>query len=173
MPTSAHSTDGIGNLMALLIQFSQTTLAKRVSYSTDLQCTVMEVKAIPGLGTTIDVCLVNGKLKVCDTIIVPGQEGPIVTQVRGLLTPQPNRDLRVKNHYVMNKEISGAQGVKISAKELEKSMAGLPMFVANKQDEIDYYKEELQAMLKAALSSIKLSDTGKSLPFNTSILVLF
>ena len=147
--------------MALLIQFSQTILAKRVSYSTDLQCTVMEVKAIPGLGTTIDVCLVNGKLKVCDTIIVPGQEGPIVTQIRGLLTPQPNRDLRVKNHYVMNKEISGAQGVKIAAKELEKCMAGLPLFVANKQDEVEYYKEELQAMLKAALSSIKLSDTGK------------
>lgn len=50
VPTSAHSTDGIGNLMALLIEFSQTILAKRVSYSTDLQCTVMEVKAIPGLG---------------------------------------------------------------------------------------------------------------------------
>ena len=160
VPTSAHSTDGIGNLMALIIEFSQTILAKRVSYSTDLQCTVMEVKAIPGLGTTIDVCLVNGKLKVCDTIIIPGQEGPIVTQIRGLLTPQPNRDLRVKNHYIMNKEISGAQGVKIAAKELEKCMAGLPLFVANKPDEIEYYKEELQTMLKQALSSIKLSDVG-------------
>lgn len=50
VPTSAHSSDGIGNLMALIIEFSQTILAKRVSYSTDLQCTVMEVKAIPGLG---------------------------------------------------------------------------------------------------------------------------
>jgi translation initiation factor IF-2 len=54
----------------------------------------------------VDVCLVNGKLKVTDTIILPGQEGPIVTQIRGLLTPQPNRDLRVKNNYVMNK-VSG------------------------------------------------------------------
>ena len=50
VPTSAHSSDGIGNLMALIVEFSQTILAKRVSYSTDLQCTVMEVKAIPGLG---------------------------------------------------------------------------------------------------------------------------
>lgn len=161
VPTSAHSSDGIGNLMALLIEFSQTILAKRVSYSSDLQCTVMEVKAIPGLGTTVDVCLVNGKLKVTDTIILPGQEGPIVTQVRGLLTPQPNKDLRVKNnHYIMNKEILGARGVKIAAKELEKCMAGLPMFVAQKPDEIEYYKEELDKMLKAALSSIKLSDVG-------------
>lgn len=111
-------------------------------------------------GTTVDVCLVNGKLKVADTIILPGQEGPIVTQVRGLLTPQPNRDLRVKNHYVMNKELLGARGVKLAAKELEKCMAGLPMFVAQKPDEIEYYKEELNNMLKAALSSIKLSEVG-------------
>lgn len=160
VPTSAHTSDGIGNLMALIIEFSQTILAKRVSYSKDLQCTVMEVKAIPGLGTTIDVCLVNGKLKVSDTIVIPGQEGPIVTQIRGLLLPQPNRELRVKNNYILNKEVMGAQGVKIAAKELEKSMAGFPLFVAHKEDEIDYYKEELQNMLKQALSSIKLSDTG-------------
>jgi len=120
----------------------------------------MEVKAIPGLGTTVDVCLVNGKLKVCDTIVLPGQEGPIVTQIRGLLTPQPNRDLRVKNNYIMNKEIMGARGVKLVGKELEKCMAGLPLFVANKPDEVEYYKEELNSMLKAALSSIKLSEVG-------------
>lgn len=97
---------------------------------------------------------------MCDTIIIPGQEGPIVTQIRGLLLPQPNRELRVKNSYRNNKEVFGAQGVKIAAKELEKAMAGLPLFVAHKEDEVEYYKEEIQIMLKQALSSIKLSDTG-------------
>ncbi|CAF0725004.1 unnamed protein product [Brachionus calyciflorus] len=160
VPTSAHTSDGIGNLMALITDFTQTILSKRVSYSKELQCTVMEVKAIPGLGTTIDVCLVNGKLKLCDTIVVPGQEGPIVTQIRGLLLPQPNRELRVKNSYRNNKEVLGAQGVKIAAKELEKAMAGLPLFVANKEDEVEFFKNELQTMLRQALSSIKLSDTG-------------
>lgn len=82
VPTSAHTSDGIGNLMALIVNFSQTILAKRIAYSKELQCTVMEVKEISGLGTTIDVCLVNGKLKVYDTIVIPGQEGPIVTQIR-------------------------------------------------------------------------------------------
>jgi translation initiation factor 5B len=82
VPTSAVTSDGIGNLMGLIVDIAQTILAKRISYSKELQCTVMEVKEIPGLGTTIDVCLVNGKLKVCDTIVIPGQEGPIVTQIR-------------------------------------------------------------------------------------------
>lgn len=54
------------------------------------------MKAIPGLGTTIDVILVNGCVHEGDTIIVAGQEGPIVTQIRALLMPQPLRELRVK-----------------------------------------------------------------------------
>ena len=39
-------------------------------------------------------------------------------------------------------------------------MAGLPLFVANRDDEIELYKEELQVVLRQALSSIRLSDTG-------------
>lgn len=55
-----------------------------------------KVKALPGLGTTIDVILVNGSIHEGDQIIVPGTEGPIVTHIRGLLMPQPMKELRVK-----------------------------------------------------------------------------
>ena len=58
------------------------------------------MKAIHGLGTTIDVCLVNGSLREGETIVVAGQEGPIVTQIRGLLIPPPMKELRVKVGHV-------------------------------------------------------------------------
>lgn len=54
------------------------------------------MKEIRGLGTTIDCILVNGRLREGDTMIVAGTEGPIVTQIRSLLMPQPMKELRVK-----------------------------------------------------------------------------
>ena len=33
-----------------------------------------------------------------------------------------------------------AQGCKIIAKDLEKSLAGLPMYIAHQQDEVEVYK---------------------------------
>lgn len=54
------------------------------------------MKALPGLGTTIDVILVNGSLKEGDTLVTGGFDGAIVSQIRSVLTPQPMRELRVK-----------------------------------------------------------------------------
>jgi len=39
-------------------------------------------------------------------------------------------------------------------------MAGLPLFVARKQDEIDYFKAEMEQILKTALNSITLKESG-------------
>ena len=80
----------------LLIQLAQDRLTDSLMYLSELQATVLEVKVIEGLGTTIDVILVNGVLHEGDKIVVCGLNGPIVTQIRALLTPQPMRELRVK-----------------------------------------------------------------------------
>ncbi|RCN27107.1 elongation factor Tu GTP binding domain protein, partial [Ancylostoma caninum] len=66
VPTSAFLGDGIGNLMAYIVATTQKYHAKKLSFCDELDATVMEVKAIPGLGTTIDVILVNGRLRVGD-----------------------------------------------------------------------------------------------------------
>uniref|UniRef100_A0A182SXN7 Tr-type G domain-containing protein n=1 Tax=Anopheles maculatus TaxID=74869 RepID=A0A182SXN7_9DIPT len=160
VPTSAITGEGMGNLLFLIVQFCQKQLAKRLMYSEDLQATVLEVKAIPGLGTTIDAILINGKLREGDTMILAGTEGPIVTQIKALLMPQPMKELRVKNAYVEHKEILAAQGVKIAAKELEKAIAGLNLQIAHKPDEVEIFRDIVARDLKSALNSIKLSDRG-------------
>lgn len=160
VPTSAITGEGMGNLLALIVESCQNMLAKRLMFSPELQATVLEVKAIPGLGTTIDVILVNGYLREGETIVLAGTEAPIVTQIRSLLMPQPLKELRVKNAYVEYKEIKAAQGVKIAAKDLEKVIAGLNLRVAEKPDEVEILKEEVGRELKSALSSIKLQERG-------------
>ncbi|KAL4710321.1 hypothetical protein ACJJTC_011137 [Scirpophaga incertulas] len=160
VPTSAVTGEGMGNLLAMIVQACEGPLHKRLLFSQQLLATVLEVKAIPGLGTTIDTILINGTLREGDTMILAGTDGPIVTQIRSLLMPQPMKELRVKNAYVEHKEVIGAQGVKIAAKELEKAIAGLNLLIAQKPDEVDVLKEEVAKELKSALSSIKLTERG-------------
>ncbi|XP_053563660.1 eukaryotic translation initiation factor 5B [Bombina bombina] len=160
VPTSAHTGDGMGNLIALLVELTQTMLNKRLAHSDELRAQVMEVKALPGMGTTIDVILINGRLREGDTVLVAGVEGPIVTQIRGLLLPPPMKELRVKNQYEKHKEVLAAQGVKILGKDLEKALAGLPLLVAHKEDEIPVLRDELIHELKQTLNAIKLEEKG-------------
>jgi translation initiation factor 5B len=96
VPTSAITGEGVPDMIMLLVNLTQQRMSDSLMYLSELECTVLEVKVIEGLGTTIDVVLSNGILHEGDKIVVCGLNGPIVTQIRALLTPQPLRELRIK-----------------------------------------------------------------------------
>ncbi len=96
VPTSAITGEGIPDMIMLLVKLTQQRMTDKLMYLSELECTVLEVKPIEGYGTTIDVILSNGVMREGDRIVVCGLNGPIVTNVRALLTPQPLRELRVK-----------------------------------------------------------------------------
>merc|ERR1711976_579643 len=94
--------------------------------------------------------------------------GPIRTQIRALLTPQPLREMRVKGEYVHHKVIHAAQGIKISAQDLESAIAGSPLMVITddmEDDEIEKMEEEVS--VSRLLSHIKLSDRGVAVQAST------
>ncbi|KAL5112753.1 Eukaryotic translation initiation factor 5B [Taenia crassiceps] len=160
VPTSAHSGDGMGDLLAFMCKEMQRRLYKRLTFSEELKASVMEVKETVGLGTSLDVIVVNGRICEGDTIVLAGQEGPIVTTVRSILMPAPMSELRVKGTYEHLKEVIGAQGVRIIARDLEKALAGLPLYVARDLAEELYFKDEVGNGLKAALKAITVSPVG-------------
>jgi translation initiation factor 5B len=94
IPTSAVSGEGVPDLLYNIITITQEMLIEQLMYMEYVQCTVLEVKAIDGLGHTVDVVLLNGTIREGDTIVVSTMEGPVVTNIRALLTPPPNREMR-------------------------------------------------------------------------------
>ncbi|XP_073282548.1 uncharacterized protein [Primulina huaijiensis] len=160
VPTSAISGEGIPDLLLLLVQWTQKTMVERLTFSDEVQCTVLEVKVIEGHGTTIDVVLVNGVLHEGDQIVVCGLQGPIVTSIRALLTPHPMKELRVKGTYLHHREIKAAQGIKITAQGLEHAIAGTSLYVVGPGDDLDDIKEQAMEDMKSVMSRIDKSGEG-------------
>ncbi|EKM59530.1 uncharacterized protein PHACADRAFT_250096 [Phanerochaete carnosa HHB-10118-sp] len=160
VPTSAVTGEGVPDMIMLLVNLTQQRMSDRLMYLSELECTVLEVKVIEGLGTTIDVVLSNGILRESDKIVVCGLNGPIVTQVRALLTPQPLRELRIKSQYVHHKEVKAALGVKIVAPDLEKAIAGSRLLVVGPDDDEEDMMDEVMSDLTTLLNSIDKSGRG-------------
>ncbi|KNZ61054.1 uncharacterized protein VP01_1459g3 [Puccinia sorghi] len=160
VPTSAVTGEGVPDLLMLLIKLTQERMSERLMYLSELECTVLEVKVIEGLGTTIDVVLSNGVLREGDKIVVCGLNGPIVTQVRALLTPQPMKELRIKGQYVHHKEVKASLGIKIVAPDLEKAIAGSRLLLLTEDDDEEDLKEEVMGDLTNLMNNIDKSGRG-------------
>lgn len=160
IPTSAISGEGVNDLLHMLVRLTQQRLAQTLMFSATLQCTVLEVKVIDGLGCTVDVILVNGALQTGSTIVVCTTNGPVATQVRALLTPPPSREMRVKAQYLNHDCIEAAIGVKICATGLEQAVAGSPVMVLGPEDDLEDIQEEVMKDFAALASNLTTDADG-------------
>ena len=168
VPTSAHTGEGVPDLLKLLVSLSQERMTNALMYLSEVECTILEVKVIEGLGTTIDVVLSNGILREGDRIVLCGTNGPISTNIRALLTPAEMKELRVKSAYVHNKEVKAALGVKISANDLDHAIAGSRLMVVGEDDDEEDMEEQVMSDLENLLS--KISRTGRGVSVQASTL---
>ncbi|KAK9474222.1 uncharacterized protein V1510DRAFT_412756 [Dipodascopsis tothii] len=160
VPTSAVTGEGVPDLLKLLIDLTQTRMSDKLMYLSELECTILEVKVIEGLGMTIDVVLSNGILREGDRVVLCGMNGPIATNVRALLTPQPLRELRIKSAYVHHKEVKAALGVKIAANDLDKAIAGSRLLLVGPDDDEDELMDEVMSDLTGLEDAIDKSGRG-------------
>lgn len=163
VPTSAISGEGIPDLLYLLVSLTQNLMRDRLMWTTRVECTVLEVKMIEGLGTTIDVILTGGTLKEGDTIVVCGLDGAIVTTVRALLTPHPMKEMRVKGQYLRHGSIEAAQGIKISADGLDRAVAGTQLLITEDgglEEELDLLRDEVMKDFATILTAVDKSGLG-------------
>eukprot|EP00534_Pseudo-nitzschia_fraudulenta_P005527 CAMPEP_0201191396 /NCGR_PEP_ID=MMETSP0851-20130426/142286_1 /ASSEMBLY_ACC=CAM_ASM_000631 /TAXON_ID=183588 /ORGANISM="Pseudo-nitzschia fraudulenta, Strain WWA7" /LENGTH=982 /DNA_ID=CAMNT_0047477529 /DNA_START=120 /DNA_END=3068 /DNA_ORIENTATION=- len=160
VPTSAITGEGVQDILMLLCQISQRKIWEKIMWCANLEATVLEVKAIDGLGMTVDVLVVNGFLREGDKAVFCTLDGPIVTEIRGLLTPPPSREMRVKSEYIHHKEIKGALGVKVIGNNLDKVMAGTPVMIVGPNDEEEDIKAEVMSDLANLESKLSTDRAG-------------
>jgi translation initiation factor 5B len=142
-------------------------MTEKLMYLSELECTVLEVKVIEGLGTTIDVILSNGVLHESDRIVLCGLDGPIITNIRALLTPEPMKEMRVKSAYVHHKEVKAALGVKITAQNLGSAIAGSRLLVVGPDDDEDDLAEEVMTDLHSLLERVEHVSKGVQVQAST------
>ena len=162
VPTSAITGEGLPDLVGLLAYLSQKYLSRKIQFKPEVQCTILEVKVTEGMGSTIDVILVNGTLKVGDKIILGGIFGPIRTTIKIILTPKPMKEMRVKSEYDHHDKISGAIGVKLFCPGLEDALAGSPIYVYETEEQALKYEAEITRDFNSIVKDF-LSKTGKGI----------
>ena len=127
IPVSAKTGEGIPELLLYATGLAQRFLEKRISIEVNGpgKGSIIEKKEEKGLGTTIDIILYDGTLKVNDAIAFATSTGIGLSKIKALLKPKPLQELREsssKFYYVDS--VSAASGVKISGTGLDDALPG-------------------------------------------------
>ncbi|MBI2140192.1 translation initiation factor IF-2 [Candidatus Woesearchaeota archaeon] len=153
VPTSALTGEGIPELLMVLSGLAQKFLEKKllVNIGVSGKGTILEVKEEKGLGTCLDVILYDGSLLIGDNLVVGALGKPIVTKVKSLFVPNPLAEMRDrKSKFKPVRQVTAAMGVKISAKDIDGALAGMPVRACN-EDELSAIIEELKEEVEEVL----------------------
>lgn len=129
VPLSAHTGEGVSELMAVIVGLTQQYLRDRLKATLGPpRGIVLEVKEEQGLGQTLNVILLDGVLEVGSTVVVGKRTGAEAIRVRALLMPKPLDEMRdPRDRFVPVDQVRAAAGVKLSSPGLEGVLPGSPI----------------------------------------------
>lgn len=159
VPTSAKFGDGIPELLMVIIGLAQKYLEKNLQLDTNRSArgTILELKEEKGLGTTLDVIIYDGHMKVDDTLIFGTVNEPQITKIRSLLQPLPLHEMRdAKSKFTRVDRVDAATGVKIVAPNLSGAVAGMPIVTAE-----DKTIEQAVIEIKKDVAAVLIETTNK------------
>ncbi|MDI6887065.1 MAG: translation initiation factor IF-2 [Candidatus Thermoplasmatota archaeon] len=161
VPVSAKSSEGIADLLVVLVGLAQKFLEKQLTTEEEKpgEGVVLEVKEEKGLGKTLDAIIYNGRIAQGDTLVLGGRERPIITKVKAILKPKPLEEARVADNFVPVESVTAACGIKLVAPELEEVISGAPLKVARAEN-ID---EVIRAVRSELKTVIETSNEGVTL----------
>ncbi len=143
IPCSGITGEGVPEVLMMLTGLAQQFLQDRLKVSDTAQGSVLEVKDVKGLGTTVDVILYNGHIKTGDYLVVGGRT-PIVVKIKALLEPRPLQEMRVERQFTYVDKVVASTGVKISGVGLDEVIAGSPIVAVRSDSEVEKAKKLVQ-----------------------------
>lgn len=159
VPTSAETGEGIPELLMVLAGLTQQYLKDRLRVTKGpAKGAILEVREETGLGLTLDTIIYDGVLRDSDTVVVGGLDDVMVAKIRALLQPKELDEIRdPKERFAHVSEVHAAAGVKIVAPDVEKAVAGAPVYGVQDKEEID----ELKKKVREEIGEIRI-ETDKS-----------
>jgi translation initiation factor 5B len=151
VPVSAKTGEGVADLLLVLIGLSQKFFERtlRLHLEEAGVGTILEKKEEKGLGTTIDVILYDGRLRVGDTIVLGStEEEPVVTKVKALLKPRVLQEIRTEQRFLHVKSVNAASGVKIVAPNIDTALPGSQVRVVKAGEELESVVKEVKSELE-------------------------
>ncbi len=161
IPVSGRNGEGVADLLGLITGLSQKYLEKKlaVDESGIGKGTVLEVKEVKGLGTTIDVILYDGFMKQGDILVIGARERPIVTKAKAILKTPPLKEIRVEKKFSPVKEIAAAAGIKVSAMNIDEVIAGVPIYALREGTAT----KEFEELVKKEIESVEIVTSNEGL----------
>ena len=155
VPVSSKTGEGIPEIIVVLIGLTQAYLKTKLQQNSNFaKGIVLEVKEEPGLGTTINLILLEGSLKIGSQLVLATRNGAIVSKIRTILLPKPLDEMRdPRDKFTQEKEVSAAAGVKIVGTNLEEVLAGSPALELVKEKMLDDLKRQVTSEVSEVIKS--------------------
>ena len=153
VPISAVTGVGIPELLAVLVGLAQQYMAKKLErHKVGARGIVLEINEEVGLGPSANIILLDGTLKHGDKVILAKREGAIITKIKALLLPKPLDEMRdPRDKFRPVNEVISAAGLKITSPDLDKVLAGSPLYVLENEEDEDRLKKIVESEIKSVL----------------------
>lgn len=152
VPISGKTGEGVPDLLTTLAGLSQQFLKQSLITTEQAKGSILEVKEVTGLGTTVDAIIYDGIVKKNDFLVIGGKS-PRITKIRALLMPEPLKDIRTEKKFRSIDEARAACGVKINAPGLDDVIAGSPIRTAKSLEEAEKVLEDMETAEDVEIST--------------------
>jgi translation initiation factor 5B len=155
VPTSAKTGEGIPELLSIIVGLTQQFMMANLTFELGSPSgIILEVKEEVGLGVSADVILIDGILRVGDTLAMMKKEGASTVKIRAILMPKPLDEMRdPTDKFSHVEEVYAAAGVKLVSPELDGVLPGSRFLGFDDVLKFEVVRSQIEGEVKGLLFS--------------------